>query len=73
MIHKNILKHMNIFKGERVKAASNYVERKNKKIIELVKSHEKLDLSNSIVYQYNIMKFSSYDEENMSLTDVFYF
>ena len=52
-----------------MKAVLNNVEWKNKKIIELVKSHEKADLSKPIGYQYNILKFSGYDEENKSLTD----
>ena len=33
------------------------------------KSHEKANLSKSIGYQYNIMKLSVYDEENVSLRD----
>ena len=40
---------------------------KNKKVIELGKS--KTNLSKSIGYQYNIMKFSGYDEENTPLAD----
>ena len=33
------------------------------------KSHKKEDLPKSIEYQYNVMTFSGYDEENTSLTD----
>ena len=69
VIHNNIFKHVTFCKDEGRKAVSNNSEQKNKKIIKLGKSREKADLSRSIGYQYNIMKFSGYDEENRALMD----
>ena len=69
VIISNIFKHIHLCKGEGVKAASNIFQQKNKKLIESDKSHNKVDLSKSIGYQYNIMKLSGYDEENMSFMD----
>ena len=56
VIRNHIFKHVKFCKGEGVKFMSNNLEWKNKKIIELSKSYEKVDLSKSIEYQYNVIK-----------------
>ena len=68
-IRTHVFKHVKFYKGEGNKSPANSFEKKNAKILQYSKCHEKANLSKRVECDYNIIKLVGFDENTRSLID----